>query len=80
RLARRRRGTENEIHRVRDAAWREGGRHAHAGSGARVAAALRNLALGPLRLAGTTEIKRTLERIAGDRTRVLPVPATATRP
>jgi hypothetical protein len=38
-----------------------------------------NLALGLLRLAGITEIKRTLERIAANRTRILPILA-ASRP
>jgi len=36
-------------------------------------AALRNLDLGLIRLAGITQITRTLERIAADRTRILPV-------
>jgi hypothetical protein len=30
-----------------------------------------------LRLAGVTQIKRTLEHIAADRTRILPIMATA---
>lgn len=42
-------------------------------------ATLRNLALGLLRLAGITQIKRTLERIAADRTRIFPIIATAIR-
>ncbi|MEA2136844.1 MAG: hypothetical protein QOC68_4754 [Solirubrobacteraceae bacterium] len=41
-------------------------------------AALRNLALVLLRLAGITQITRTLERIAADRTRILPLIAAAT--
>jgi hypothetical protein len=40
-------------------------------------ATLRNLALGILRLAGITQIKRTLERIAADRMRIFPIIATA---
>jgi hypothetical protein len=42
-------------------------------------ATLRNLALGLLRLAGVTHIKRTLEHIAADRTRIVPIFATAIR-
>jgi hypothetical protein len=41
-------------------------------------ATLRNLALGLLRLAGITEITRTLQRIAADRTRILPIIAATT--
>jgi tRNA threonylcarbamoyladenosine modification (KEOPS) complex Cgi121 subunit len=40
-------------------------------------ATLRNVALGLLRLAGVTQIKRTLDHIAADRTRILPITATA---
>lgn len=41
-------------------------------------ATLRNLALGLLRLAGITQITRTLQRITADRTLVLPIIAAAT--
>jgi hypothetical protein len=51
---------------------------AYSGTGAQVMAALRDLALGLLRLAGITEITRTLQRIAADRTRILPIIAAAT--
>lgn len=71
-------GIENKIHWVRDTVWSEDDQHAYAGTGAHVMATLRNLALGLLRLAGITQIKRTLERIAGDRTRILPIIAAAT--
>lgn len=80
RLIRQHWGIENKIHWVRDAAWKEDDQHAYAGTGAQVMATLRNLALGLLRLAGITQIKRTLERIAGDRTRIFPIAATAIRP
>jgi tRNA threonylcarbamoyladenosine modification (KEOPS) complex Cgi121 subunit len=40
-------------------------------------ATLRNVALGLLRLAGATQIKRTLERIAADRARIFQLMATA---
>ena len=79
RLIRRHWGIENKIHWVRDAVWREDDQHAYAGTGAQVMATFRNLALGLLRLSGITQIKRTLERIAGDRTRILPILATAIR-
>lgn len=45
-------------------------------------AMIRNLALAVLRLTGHTEITRTLQRIAADRTRIMPIladfPATQT--
>lgn len=43
-------------------------------------ATLRNLAPALLRLAGITEVTRTLQRIAADRTRILPIIAAATSP
>lgn len=79
RLIRQHWGIENKIHWVRDVVWREDDQHAYAGTGAQVMATLRNLALGLLRLSGITQIKRTLERIAGDRRRILPILATAIR-
>jgi predicted transposase YbfD/YdcC len=79
-LIRRHWGIENKIHWVRAAVWREDDQHAYAGTAAQVMATLRNLALGLLRLARTTQIKRTLERIAGDRTRIFPIMATAIKP
>lgn len=41
-------------------------------------ATLRNLALGLLRLAGITQITRTLQRNAADRTRIIPIITAAT--
>jgi hypothetical protein len=79
RLIRQHWGIENKIDWVWDAVWREDDQHAYAGTGVQVMAARRNLALGLMRLAGITQIKRTLERIAGDRTRILPILATAIR-
>ncbi|WP_285509996.1 ISAs1 family transposase [Actinokineospora sp. NBRC 105648] len=70
-------GIENRGHWVRDVVYREDDQHAYAGTGAHVMATLRNLALGLLRLAGMTRIKRTLEHIAADRTRIFPIMATA---
>lgn len=80
RLIRQHWGIENKIHWVRDTVWREDDQHAYAGTGVQVMATLRNLALGLMRLAGITQIKRTLERIAADRTRIYPLMATAIRP
>jgi hypothetical protein len=40
-------------------------------------AALKNLAIGAMRLAGLREIKRTTESIARDRTRAIPLLATS---
>ncbi|WP_190814853.1 ISAs1 family transposase [Saccharopolyspora pogona] len=71
-------GIENKIHWVRDVVYREDHQHAYTGTGAQVMATLRNLALGLLRLAGITQITRTLEHIAADRTRIIPIIAAAT--
>lgn len=70
---------ENRGHWVRDVVWGEDDQHAYAGTGAHTMAALRNLALGLLRLAGITKIKRALQRIAADRTRIFPIMAAAVR-
>ncbi|EWM19117.1 transposase [Kutzneria sp. 744] len=69
---------ENKSHWVRDVVYREDHQHAYAGTGAQVMATLRNLALGLLRLAGVTQITRTLQRITADRARILPIIAAAT--
>ena len=79
-LVRRHWSIENRSHWVRDVIYREDDQHAYAGTGAHTMATLRNLALGLLRLAGITKIKRTLERIAADRTRIFPIIAAATAP
>jgi predicted transposase YbfD/YdcC len=78
RFIRRHWGIENKTHWVRDVVYREDHQHAYTGTGVHVMATLRNLALGLLRLAGITQITRTLERIAADRTRILPLIAAAT--
>lgn len=77
-LVRRHWRIENKSHWVRDVVYREDRQHAYAGTGAQVMATLRNLVLGLLRLAGVTQITRTLQRIAADRTRILPIIAAAT--
>lgn len=60
-------------HQVRDVTWREDHQHAYTGSGPQVMATIRNLALAILRLTGHRQITRTLQRIAADRTRILPI-------
>lgn len=78
-LVRRHWAIENRSHWVRDVVYAEDDQHAYAGTGAHTMATLRNLALGLLRLAGITQIRRTLQRIAADRTRIFPIIATAVR-
>ena len=72
-------GVENKIHWVRDVVFAEDHQNAYLGSAAHGMALFRNLAIGLIRLAGYTQIKRTLEHIAADRTRILPLLA-ASRP
>lgn len=60
-------------HQVRDVVWREDRQHAYTGNGPHVMAIIRNLALAILRLTGHQQITRTLQHIAADRTRILPI-------
>ncbi len=60
-------------HWIRDVAWREDNQHAYTGTAAHTMAILRNLALAILRLTGHRQIIRTLQRIAADRGRILPI-------
>jgi predicted transposase YbfD/YdcC len=60
-------------HWVRDVTWQEDHQHAYTGTGAHAMAMIRNLALAILRLTGHRQIIRTLQRIAADRTRILPM-------
>lgn len=60
-------------HQLRDVTWREDHQHAYTGTSAQVMATIRNLALAILRLTGHQQITRTLQRIAADRTRILPI-------
>jgi predicted transposase YbfD/YdcC len=69
---------ENKSHWVRDVVYREDHQYAYAGTGAQVMATVRNLALGLLRLAGITEITRTVQRIAADRRLIFSVIGAAT--
>ncbi len=72
-------GIENKIHWVRDVVFAEDHQNAYLGAAAHGMALFRNLAIGLIRLAGHTQIKRTVERIAADRIRILPLLA-ASRP
>jgi predicted transposase YbfD/YdcC len=70
---------ENKIHWVRNVVFAEDDQNAYLGSAAHAMALFRNLAIALIRLAGHTQIKRTLEHIAADRTQILPLLA-ASRP
>jgi predicted transposase YbfD/YdcC len=72
-------GIENKIHWVRDVVFAEDHQNSYLGATAHAMALFRNLAIGLIRLAGHTQIKRTLEHIAADRTRILDLLA-ASRP
>jgi predicted transposase YbfD/YdcC len=67
-------------HWIRDVAWREDHQHAYTGTAAHTMAVLRNLALAILRLTGHQQITRTLQRIAADRSRILPLLAVLPLP
>jgi predicted transposase YbfD/YdcC len=66
-------GIENKSHYVRDTTWSEDAHQAYVGNGPRVMATFRNMAIGILRLNGVSDIKRTVEWIARDRDRALPL-------
>ncbi len=70
-------GIENKIHWVRDVVFAEDHHDAYLGAAAHGMALFRNLAIGLIRLAGHTQIKRTLEYLAADRTRILPLLAAS---
>jgi predicted transposase YbfD/YdcC len=70
-------GVENKIHWVRDVVFAEDHQNAYLGAAAHSMALFRNLAIGLIRLAGHTQIKRTVQRIAADRTRILPLLAAS---
>lgn len=62
---------ENREHLVRDVTFGEDAHTAYIGATPQVLATLRNLAISVIRLAGSNEIKRTVQRIRRDRTRAL---------
>lgn len=70
-------GIESKVHWVRDVVWQEDHNQSWKGNAAHVFAAIKNLALGALRLADLHEIRRTTESIARDRTRAIPILATS---
>jgi predicted transposase YbfD/YdcC len=74
---RRHRGIEDKLHWVRDVVFDEDRQHAYLGASAHTTGIVHNLAISLLRLAGIAEIKRATERIAADRTRILPIPAAS---
>jgi predicted transposase YbfD/YdcC len=70
-------GIENEIHYTRDTAWREDDNPTYTGNTNHTLASFRNLALGIIRLNQTRKIKETLEHVAANRYRALPLLVTA---
>jgi predicted transposase YbfD/YdcC len=70
-------GIENRIHWVRDVVFAEDHQNSYLGATAQAMTLFRNLAIGLIPLAGHTQIKRTLKRIAADRTRILPLLAAS---
>jgi predicted transposase YbfD/YdcC len=61
------------VHWIRDTAYREDHSTGYAGDGPQVMATLRNTAISLLRIAGITQITRTLQAFSRDRTRILDV-------
>jgi predicted transposase YbfD/YdcC len=61
------------LHWIRDTAYREDQSTGYAGDGPQVMATLRNAAISLLRIAGITQISRTLQAFSRDRTRILNV-------
>jgi predicted transposase YbfD/YdcC len=60
-------GIENKVHWIRDVLLGEDAHHAYLGNTAHAMAALRNLALALIRLAGHTKIKQIMERHHADK-------------
>jgi predicted transposase YbfD/YdcC len=60
-------GIENKVHWIRDVLLGEDAHHAYLGNTAHTMAALRNLALALIRLAGHTRIKQIMERHHADK-------------
>ncbi|HEY1820578.1 MAG TPA: hypothetical protein VGG83_11685 [Trebonia sp.] len=61
------------VHWIRDTAYREDHSTGYAGDGPQVMATLRNMAISLLRIAGITQIARTLQAFSRDRIRILDV-------
>ena len=71
-LARGQRAIE-AVHWIRDTAYQEDHSAGYAGEGPQVMTTLRNAAISLLRIAGITQIARTLQAFSRDRTRILDV-------
>jgi len=67
-------------HWLRDTDFREDHQYAHTGNSAHALAALRNLALGILRLAGVTKIRATLQQHAADHSKITRLLSQVTHP
>ena len=72
RIARGQWGIES-VHWLRDTAWAEDANTGYAGNGPQVMATLRNIAISLLRLAGITQITRTLQAINRNPARMLDI-------
>ena len=72
RIARGQWGT-GSLHWLRDTAWAEDANTGYAGNGPQVMATLRNIAISLLRLAGITQITRTLQAINRNPARMLDI-------
>jgi len=64
-------GLADDVHWVRDTAYREDAGTGYTGAGPQVLATCKNIAISLLYLAGVTQITRTLQAIGRDRTRLL---------
>jgi predicted transposase YbfD/YdcC len=64
-------GIENKLHYVRDVTYREDASQIRSGTGPRIMATLRNLAISTLQLAGRTEIAKSLRHNNRDASRPL---------
>lgn len=72
-------GIENRVHWIRDVLLGEDAHHAYLGNVAHTMAALRNLALALIRLAGHTRIKQIMERHHADKMLIPALLNAATR-
>lgn len=64
-------GIENGSHYIRDTVYREDLSQVWDGNGSQNLACMRNLAIGQMRLKGISDIKETIEWVAGNRDRAL---------
>lgn len=66
-------GIENSSHHIRDVTFDEDASTVHAGTAPRAMAAFRNLAIGTLKILGTTNIAKTTRAIREEPERTLPI-------